>query len=286
MLPMQDLPAGVVSVELATGGHELVVAEAGLMIDIHGTQLLTMRTPQGQESDLDWAVGFLASEGMIATPDAIKHLRYRAKDSQMQDTLSGVDIVDEIVVELHRPSEVDKLGSLTRSVEIRPGCGICGVASATALASRFKSLGGWPRFPDDAHVLTMTAALRSGQRIFPLTGGSHGCALFDIGGNMLALAEDVGRHNALDKAAGRVLRAGGKLEGSICVLSGRGGYELILKAAYLGCRAVVSVGAASSFAIEIAQAAGMRLIGFVASHEDGTLARAHVYASGRTSARG
>jgi FdhD protein len=109
----------------------------------------------------------------------------------------------------------------------------------------------------------MVTTLEAHQELFKKTGGCHAAGIFSPAGELWASAEDVGRHNALDKAIGLAARARRELSSAVAVLSGRGGFELVLKALRVGIPVVASVSAASSLAIEIAEEAGATLVGFV-----------------------
>jgi FdhD protein len=154
-------------------------------------------------------------------------------------------------------------GKLARAHELRASCGLCGRASAEGLAAGLAPLeAGKPRV-DLASLAGMVRALEERQELFRRTGGCHGAAIFSATGELWSVAEDVGRHNALDKAIGEAARDGRALGEGVAVLSGRGGFELVLKALRVGIAVVASVSAASSLAIEICDEAGATLVGFV-----------------------
>jgi FdhD protein len=263
-----------------------VVLEAPLALETAAGQLVTMRTPMGEQADLDWAVGFLASEGVISGTHDIASMQWIGSDPTIDPM---PPIADTVRVTLASTVDASHKAILSRSHEIRASCGICGVESPAALVA---SLGRVPRprpGPKPSLIHHAVAAMRSHQPLFHATGACHGAAIFTSDGTPVAVAEDIGRHNALDRVIGQSLRVNSgpgtpassrrnpeaaenpqaiDLRDALLVLSGRAGYELIVKAIRVGIPAIVCVGAASSFAIELARAADVRLVGF--ARPDGT----------------
>jgi FdhD protein len=172
--------------------------------------------------------------------------------------------VDLVRVALVDPSRArGTKGVLARAHEIRASCGLCGRTSAEGLTRGLAPLvSGAPRVPKAA-LAGMASALRAAQPRFAKTGGCHAAGLFSPRGELLASAEDVGRHNALDKAIGLAALRKIDLRATVLILSGRGGFELLLKALRVGVGVVASVSASSSLAIAIAEEAGATLVGFV-----------------------
>src|SRR5690606_4685600 len=146
-------------------------------------------------------------------------------------------------------------------------CGVCGKTSIDAVktvahCSVARDHEAWTIQPEI--IYTLPDALRRVQDTFDATGGLHASALFDRSGQLLAMREDVGRHNALDKLIGHFFRQGAvPLDKQILLLSGRASFELLQKAAMAGIRVVCAVGAPSSLAVETAEAFGIALIGFL-----------------------
>ena len=141
-------------------------------------------------------------------------------------------------------------------------CGLCGRLSVQSLDRARGRSAAAPQFSAEA-LASLPARLRDGQTVFAETGGLHAAALFDDSGARIALAEDVGRHNAVDKVVGAALRAGRlPASGSVLVVSGRVAFEIVQKAALAGVAAIVAVGAPSNLAIDAARAAGLTLVGF------------------------
>jgi FdhD protein len=154
---------------------------------------------------------------------------------------------------------------------------VCGKASIGAI----RTVSPYPDTPDqigvDARVFYgLEDELRKQQRLFASTGGLHASALFDLAGHLLMLREDVGRHNALDKVIGAaLLKDALPLDRAILLLSGRASFELVQKATMAGIKIVAAVGAPSSLAVQLAQEAGMTLIGFLRQQGFNIYAGAH-----------
>jgi FdhD protein len=208
---------------------------------------VTMRTPG---DDVDLAAGFLFTEGIIAGAADIAGIRR-----------TGLNAVEASLV----PGVAPDAARLDRHSFVSSSCGACGKRSIAAVrvASRHPIIPGEPRLsPEMIHRLPRD--LRAGQSAFARTGGIHASGLFDANGRLLALREDVGRHNALDKLIGSELLAGRvPLSHSIVMVSGRVSFELVQKAAIAGVPVLGAVGAPSSLAVDLARECGMTLLGFV-----------------------
>jgi FdhD protein len=228
------------------GMQDVLVAEEPLEIRVNGKALtVTMRTP-GDDREL--AAGFLFTEGIITKAEQISAIR----------TSSGErNVVD---VQVHG----GRNGHFRRNFRSNSGCGVCGKASIEEI--RLRSI----RRPDsdfqiDPSVLcTLPEKLRAGQAVFGRTGALHAAAIFTPEGELLALREDVGRHNAVDKIAGWALLAGRlPLSSYALMVSGRGGFEIVQKALAAGLPVVASVSAPSGLAVRLAREFGQTLIGFL-----------------------
>ncbi|MFL5757500.1 MAG: formate dehydrogenase accessory sulfurtransferase FdhD [Chloroflexota bacterium] len=211
---------------------------------------VTMRTP-GHEAEL--AVGFLRTEGLIAGNDVV------AVTFGDPATTSQPD--DEVTVHLARPFDASAVAE--RHFVATASCGICGKASLDEIAVRCELLPTGPVVAPRV-LLGLPARLRAAQAAFEATGGLHAAGLFDPDGELVALREDVGRHNALDKLVGAELLAGRlTLHGRILLVSGRTSFEIVQKAAVAGIPIVAAISAASDLAVEAAERLNLTLVGFL-----------------------
>ncbi len=211
------------------------------------TIAITMRTP-GEDEHL--AVGFLFTEAIVASAADVESVK--------------MDGANAVTVILNRGVRLDA-SLLERHSFISSSCGACGKRSMAAvrIARRYEIAPGVPVVtPEVVHVLP--GILRGAQAEFSLTGGIHASALFNGQGKLVALQEDVGRHNALDKLIGAEFLAGNlPLSNRILLVSGRISFELVQKAAIAGVPIIAAVGAPSSLAVELAAECGITLLGFV-----------------------
>jgi FdhD protein len=228
---------------------------------------VTMRTPG---NDFDLAAGFLMTEGVVHDANDIEHIAYALQhfepsgQNTQTTTLAPVSSRQNAVrVELAADVPVS-IANLQRNFYTTSSCGICGKASLLALQTVCP-----PRventFRIDANVLyKLPDYLREAQGIFDRTGGLHGVGLFDSSGHLIAVREDVGRHNAVDKLIGSEFLADRTpLRNSLLLLSGRASFELLQKALMGGVPMVASVGAPSSLAVQVARDFDIILIGFL-----------------------
>jgi FdhD protein len=219
------------------------------------TVAVTMRTPG---SDFELAAGFLYGEGIVSSQEDIEKISY-CVDPDV-DAEQQYNIVN---VELRGAREYD-LRPLERHFYTTSACGVCGKASLEQLELR-----GCPAVPPGPEVAAETIyslpeKLRAAQGLFEATGGLHAAALFDAGGELVALREDVGRHNATDKLIGWALLEGRLTLGDhIVMVSGRSSYEIMQKCLVAGVPVVCAVSAPSSLAVDVAREFGMTLVGFL-----------------------
>lgn len=239
--------------ELPDGTRDDLVREEPLLISIAGQQVLTMRTP-GDDDVL--ALGFLLSEGVIEDAKAIAGHTFVPGDPAKQQP-------DTIELDPTGATAVAVTGRLTRTHEIRSSCGICGLTDADDMLEDTKPL--LPGVPKVSLVTieSLRKDFESRLPLFTATGACHGAVLYDQEGEVLGQGEDVGRHNALDKAIGSAAFAGHDLRSAIALLSGRAGYDLTIKCLRLGIPVVLSISAPSSLSVDLCSAAGATLCGFV-----------------------
>jgi len=215
---------------------------------------ITMRTP-GNDGEL--AVGFLVGEGLLRSPDEVEKVFNRGPRSGPEGFQNSVHVALKAGV-------LADFKRLQRNFYATSSCGVCGKSSMDALKlDAFRELGGPEWTIDEKMVRELPARLRAEQEAFSHTGGLHGAGLFTPEGQMIAVREDVGRHNAVDKVIGsRFLAGEARLPGAVLVVSGRASFELMQKAIAAGIPALVAVGAPSSLAVEVAERFGATLIGF------------------------
>jgi FdhD protein len=219
------------------------------------TVAVTMRTPG---ADFELAAGFLYGEGIVTGPDDIAKISY-CVDSDL-DAAQQYNIVN---VELRGGRDYD-LRPLERHFYTTSACGVCGKASLEQLELRGCPVA-LPGPEVSAETLySLPEKLREAQGLFDATGGLHAAALFDAAGNLVALREDVGRHNATDKLVGWALMEGKlPLSGHIVMVSGRSSFEILQKCLTAGVPFVCAISAPSSLAVDVAREFGMTLVGFL-----------------------
>jgi FdhD protein len=210
------------------------------------------------------------TEGVVHDVFDIKRIVYAADTSRPTEAAEESDgnwsyqpRKNIVLVEL-APDAPVSLANLERNFYTTSSCGICGKASLLVLRTvcppRMKNT-----FSIDAEVLySLPARLRKAQSVFDRTGGLHGAGLFDANGTLLAMREDVGRHNAVDKLlGGQFLADRTPLRGCLLLLSGRASFELLQKAVMGGISMVAAIGAPSSLAVSVAQEFDVTLAGFL-----------------------
>ena len=209
------------------------------------TLATTMRTP-GHDEEL--AAGFLLSEGIVRTRDSISKFSSR----------KNVVVVDLL------PGTKTKLKSVHRFGTISSSCGICGKTSISAIQQNFPPIKSTHLRLDIDTLVALPELLRKEQSDFARTGGIHAAAIFDINGKLRAVREDIGRHNAVDKAIGREFLNGHvPLDRHVLLVSGRASFEIMQKALAAGIPIVAAISAPSTLAVSFAREANQTLIGFL-----------------------
>jgi FdhD protein len=249
---MQGIGAGSIIRRKENGGHEWVTDEVAieepLEIRIGGRAIATtMRTP-GHDEEL--AAGFLVSEAIV----------------RQRDELQAIEAFTENVVNIQlaptvkfAPASVQRFGTISSS------CGLCGKTSIDFIRQQFPPVESSLalKIAEDT-LLALPDKLRGAQSNFARTGGIHAAGIFDFEGNALIVREDIGRHNAVDKAIGRAFLDGLlPLRRHVIVVSGRSSLEIVQKALAAGIPVVAAVSAPSSLAINFARESGQTLVGFL-----------------------
>jgi FdhD protein len=249
--------------------HDEIVGEEPLEIRLVSrgkaqTIAVTMRTPG---NDFELTAGFLYNESIVATRGEIAEMTYCLDPDVDPEQRYNV-----VSVELRgAPRDLTRF---ERHFTISSACGVCGRAQLDALREL-----GVAALDDDVCVAgdllyRLPQRMREAQRVFASTGGLHAAALFDERGDLLAVREDVGRHNAVDKLVGWGLLGGSlPFARSILVVSGRAGYEILQKSVMARIPVVCSVSAPSSLAVDLARQFNVTLVGFLRGE------RANVYAN-------
>jgi FdhD protein len=262
---LEPASGGTLKVDVLRAGPETrqhrddrVAVEAPLEFQLHHPALgpdpvsfgTTMRTPGDDES---LAAGLLYGEGVVSHRDDIEAI----ETSTRRPNVVNVRLKSHVELALQASPRRFSAGS---------SCGVCGTTGLDTAIARAAAT----RIPTGSQTLELTtllrlpARMRASQSKFGDTGGIHATAVFDFAGNLLHIAEDVGRHNAFDKLAGANLLDGTlPLHDKVVLLSGRASFELVQKALRAGVSVLAAIGAPSSLAVNLAQAAGLTLAGFL-----------------------
>ncbi len=245
----------------SAGRADLLAAEEPLGIRVDGAALtMTMRTPG---DDVELAAGFLVGEAIVAAADDIVAMKVCDGTTCGHSGHSPGEIGN--IVDVALAPGVALAPQARRSFMTTSACGVCGKTSINDICVL-------PRAPlaadvtvfEPAVITSLPDRLREAQRVFSSTGGLHAAGLFTATGELLAVREDVGRHNAVDKIVGwALLNAKLPLTGCVLLVSGRASFELVQKAVLAGIPLLAAVSAPSSLAAELADEAGLTLIGFL-----------------------
>lgn len=239
-----------------TAGADCAAAEEPLEVRLHGQPFaVIMRTPG---ADRELAAGFLLSERVLKSADDLGVIEY-CRDPAMQ----SVENVVNVTLTGSAAGDLDRVLAERRKTMTNSSCGLCGRLTIESLKNDVEPL----RIEGSIQasmVSSLPDKLRNTQAVFDETGGLHAAGLFGFDGSLTSVAEDVGRHNAVDKVIGRMLiEERLPLSQHLLFVSGRTSYEIVQKALIAGLGVVASVSAPSSLAIDLAREAGVTLIGFV-----------------------
>jgi len=232
--------------------EDQLAEEGALQILVDGAAFsMTMRTP-GQDTDL--AIGLLHGEGELAEWEDVETARESA--SAGEGCPDAIEIVRKTAARREgKPAE--------RRLVSNASCGVCGKVSAEDLeVAALRADGRGDARLDLALIPILEGRMRSAQDLFSRTGGSHAAALFDADGGMLVLREDVGRHNAVDKSIGHLLRERALHKAALLFISGRVSYEIVSKAAKANIPFLLAVSAPSTLAVKLCREAGITLLAF------------------------
>jgi len=236
--------------------RDRAATEEPLEVRLHNRPFaVIMRTPG---ADRELAAGFLLAEGVLKSADDLGTIEYC--------TDPAADHPENIVnarLANRSPDALEELLAERRNVTTNSSCGLCGRLTIESLRSDLPPLTSAWTVPSSM-VLELPDRLRQAQAVFEETGGLHAAGLFARDGRLETIAEDVGRHNAVDKVVGRMLMAERlPLSEHLLFVSGRTSYEIVQKAFIAGISLVAAVSAPSSLAVELAEDCGITLIGFL-----------------------
>src|SRR5499427_2646654 len=238
---------------------DFLAGEEPLGIRVDGTALtMTMRTPG---DDIELAAGFLVSEAVVRSPDDITEIKLCDGASCGHGDHEDLGNIADVSLS---PGVTVTAGA-RRNFMTTSACGVCGKASIEDICTLppFALSADQTRFPPVV-LASLPDRLREAQRVFSRTGGLHAAGLFTASGEVVAVREDVGRHNAVDKIVGWALLSGRlPLSGCALLVSGRASFELVQKAVLAGIPLLAAVSAPSSLAVSLAEQAGLTLVGFL-----------------------
>ncbi|MCE2527350.1 MAG: formate dehydrogenase accessory sulfurtransferase FdhD [Actinomycetia bacterium] len=230
--------------------EDRLVEESPMEIRLMGVPIAVMMRTPGQEGEL--ALGFAITEGIVDGPEQVAAVR-------------PIGSGDRYELELAPGLQIDP-EQFRRNTYTSSSCGVCGKASIDAVLITSRPLPSGPELTKEL-IAALPSRLRSAQTSFTATGGSHAAGLFNPAGELLSIAEDVGRHNAVDKAVGAIARKRWPLGELILMVSGRISFEITQKAAVAGIPVVAGISAASTLAADLAEEVGLTLAGFVRGEE-------------------
>ena len=245
-----------------------MAVEEPLEIRVGGDAVaVTMRTPG---DDLDLVLGFLYAEGIVGSSSDVGSIAHCGRPGE-----DGYGNVVEVTAAPGTVLVCERLEATRRGTLTTSACGVCGRRTVEDLVASCQRVPDGPVLPPE-RVAAAVEGLREAQGVFARTGGTHGAAAYDATGRRLVTREDVGRHNAVDKVVGALLRQGrlgpGVRPPALLVVSGRASFEMVQKSVRAGIPIVASVSAPTTLAVDLAAEANVTLAGFVRG------ARLNVYA--------
>jgi FdhD protein len=230
-----------------------LVDEAPVEFRLGGVPIaVLMRTP-GEEEPL--ALGFALTEGIVLKPDEVEAVRL--VEGSTEGDRYDIVLADGVIVD---PEQ------FRRNLYTSSSCGVCGKASIDAVRVTARTIPPGPEI-NEAVLRSLPVTMRLSQAVFERTGSIHAAAAFTPSGELQGIAEDVGRHNAVDKLVGSLSRERWPLSELILVVSGRLSFEMVQKAAVAGMPIIAGVSGASSLAVDLGEELGMTVVGFLS--EDG-----------------
>ena len=261
------------------GGRASPAVEEPLEIRVDGAVVATtMRTPG---HDFDLALGFAITDGGVS-PDRVGGMSYCGVDAgEVVATPTAADLAGPYSGDFNVVNVATRDGggvavARNRQTVVTSACGVCGSDVVADLRERAGSVAEDPLTVDADVIASIPPAARAAQPGFEATGGMHAAAAFAADGTLLALREDVGRHNAVDKVVGWAATTGRlPMAGTILFTSGRVAFEIVAKAAVAGIPMIVAVSAPTTLAVELAQEVGLTLVGFARDGDFTTYAATH-----------
>ncbi len=230
----------------------ILAQETAVAISYHGsTHAVLMATPQDL---IDFAVGFSFTEGIVDSMDAIENIA-------LVETPLGIDVQIRLAGD-----RAEKLAARKRSMVGPVGCGLCGIESLEGAMRQVPQVGQWALF-SPADICDAVAQLSRNQPINEQTRAVHAAGFYVPGRGLTAVREDVGRHNALDKLIGHLVRQGVDAATGGVVLTSRVSVEMVQKTAMAGAGFLIAVSAPTALAVETAEAAGISLAAIVRGAE-------------------
>jgi formate dehydrogenase accessory protein FdhD len=256
----REVQVQIWSDEVITDAVDALAEETPVALQYHGISYVVMlATPADLE---DFAVGFTLTEALVRAPDEIRSVQVRPGRNSM-----------EVAIDIAAP-RFSELLERRRNLTGRTGCGLCGVETVEEAIRPAAVVGAGPSVTR-AQLRAALLQLQGQQILNARTGSVHAAAWVIPGKGIQLVREDVGRHNALDKAIGALIRTQADIEGGFMVITSRASSEMVQKAATAGITFLVAISAPTALAVRLAQEGGLTLVGFAREH------RHVVYAHGQ-----